>query len=204
MHMSIEMRWLPLVMFLLFFAVAFVGRSLLLWRTTRVNPYVQPSDDSAEGYVARAFRWCLVALLLILAAHALGWPMGSLPWPPGATFWPGTALTGVALLWVAIAQHQMGASWRIGINHTRATALVSRGVFSLSRNPIFLGMRIALLGAVMMAPTATTLAAAIAGELLMQLQVRLEEAHLRHHHGPAYEAYAGQVARWWGSRPAPR
>lgn len=199
------MSWLPLILFALFFCVAFVGRSLMLWRATGVNPYVLPGGDTAEAYVAGAFRCALLALLVVLALHGVGADaaLGALPWQGAmASFWLGAAVIGIALVWVTLAQHQMGSSWRIGIDHERSTALVSRGVFALSRNPIFLGMRFALLGAVLMVPNAATLAIAVAGELLMQVQTRLEESHLRGLHGTAYASYAARVARWWGQSQA--
>ncbi|MGH9837309.1 MAG: hypothetical protein ACREEM_00820 [Blastocatellia bacterium] len=59
---------------------------------------------------------------------------------------PGVALLLASLIWILIAQKQMGESWRIGIDREQKTALVNRGVFRLSRNPIFLGMRLTLLG----------------------------------------------------------
>jgi protein-S-isoprenylcysteine O-methyltransferase Ste14 len=36
----------------------------------------------------------------------------------------------------------------------------------------------------------------VAGELLMQIQVRLEEAHLAALHGDDYSAYYSRVRRW--------
>lgn len=193
------MRWLPLVLFLLFFTLALVGRSLMAWRQTGINPIVWPNDDSAEGYIARALHASTAALLAGLGLHGAALDVGPLPWAGNdAAFAVGTALFAAALLWVGVAQLQMGASWRIGIDHARHTALVERGLFGWSRNPIFLGMRVALLAALLMAPNALTLAAAAATELLMQLQTRLEEAHLLQLHGDAYRAYCARVNRWIG------
>jgi protein-S-isoprenylcysteine O-methyltransferase Ste14 len=66
---------------------------------------------------------------------------------------------------------------------------VQSGLFRLLRNPIFLSMRVALLGLFMVVPTAATLAVLVAGEILVQVQVRLEEAHLSGMHCEQYEAY---------------
>ena len=41
---------------------------------------------------------------------------------------------------------QMGKSWRIGIDTENKTDLVEKGLFTVSRNPIFFGMRMALFG----------------------------------------------------------
>ncbi|MFO0490722.1 MAG: methyltransferase family protein, partial [Curvibacter sp.] len=79
---------------------------------------------------------------------------------------------------------------------TNRTELVSKGLFSVSRNPIFLSTRLALLGFFMVAPNAFTLAILAAGEIVIQVQVRLEEMHLSGLHGAAYDQYCSQVPRW--------
>ena len=199
------MRWLPFALFITFFLFTLVGRSLIAWRRTGINPIVWPNDDSTEGYIARGMRAATAALLIGFALHGAGlstW-LGLLPWYGSVPlYWAGVGLFAIALVWVPTAQLQMGASWRVGIDHARATALVRRGLFAWSRNPIFLGTRIALLAAVLMVPTAITLTASVALEVLIQLQVRLEEQHQLHLHGDAYRAYCAEVRRWFGRRPA--
>lgn len=90
----------------------------------------------------------------------------------------------------------MGASWRIGIDAQRSTELVQHGFFSVSRKPIFLAMRVNLLGLFLVFPAGSTLALLVAGEILMQVQVRLEEQHLLRLNGPAYATYCSRVRRW--------
>jgi protein-S-isoprenylcysteine O-methyltransferase Ste14 len=102
----------------------------------------------------------------------------------------------LALGWLLVAQAQMGTAWRVGIDKGQATPLVQHGLFARSRNPIFLSMRMALLGLVLVAPSAATLVLLVAGELLMQVQVRLEEQHLAGLHGERYAAYCKRVRRW--------
>jgi protein-S-isoprenylcysteine O-methyltransferase Ste14 len=90
----------------------------------------------------------------------------------------------------------MGNAWRIGIDRTTATDLVQTGLFQYSRNPIFLGMRLNLLGLFLVLPNAAMLAIWLVGDVLMQIQVRLEEAHLHQLHGDAYHFYRQRVRRW--------
>jgi len=187
--------------FLLFFLFAFVWRSVLVWRRTGVNPFVLPAGDDAQGYVGRAFRvvmigTALIAALPVLSSAAPRW-LGS--WPllaslPAAAF--GWLLLAVALVLLLVAQAQMGASWRIGIDGARATALVRHGLFARSRNPIFLAMRLELLGLFLVLPGVAAAAVLVAGEILMQVQVRLEEQHLAAQHGAAYADYCARVRRW--------
>lgn len=195
-------RALLLPFFLLYFLLAFVWRSWLVYRREGINPLVLPAADDAYGYVGRCFKLVIgasFALVLLLAASpaAPGW-LGE--WPALARMrWleiAGWVLLLLSLVWLLIAQMQMGSSWRIGIDEVHRTELVSRGLFALSRNPIFLAMRVNLLGLFCVFPAAATLAILVAGEILMQVQVRLEEQHLQALHGAAYEEYRARVRRW--------
>lgn len=186
---------------LVYFLVAFVWRSVHVWRTTGVNPLVLTYDDSAYGYVGRGMRAVLLTWLALAVAAATVPPLLAWLGPLPALTRPVVGVLGWALLlgslgWIAAAQVAMGASWRIGIDRTVRTALVRTGPFAHSRNPIFLGMRVNLLGLFLVLPNAVTLGTLIAGELLMQVQVRLEEQHLQAQHGDAYADYRRQVRRW--------
>lgn len=195
------MALLLLLFFVLFFAVAFFWPTWRLWRRDRVNAVVLPYDDTAHGVVAKAFRMTLFGIFALLGTVALGLPpeaVGSLGWLERSplAMAAGWTLLAVSLLWILIAQSQMGASWRIGIDTQSRPPLVTTGVFALSRNPIFLGMRVSLLGLFLTLPNAVTLALLVTGEVLMQVQVRLEEKHLDAAFGPDYRAYRTAVGRW--------
>ena len=90
----------------------------------------------------------------------------------------------------------MGVSWRIGIDEEHRTPLVREGVFGVSRNPIFLGMMLTLLGLFLVIPNAVTLHVLGLGVVLIQIRVRLEEEFLSGAHGEAYAEYRRDVRRW--------
>jgi protein-S-isoprenylcysteine O-methyltransferase Ste14 len=122
-------------------------------------------------------------------------PLGFLDQPSTRGF--GLVLTGLGILATFAAQSAMGASWRIGVNTTEKTTLVTRGPFRLVRNPIFSAMQLTFLGLALMVPNTV----AVTGFVVMltgnQAQVRLvEEPHLRHMHGTAYTDYASHVGRF--------
>lgn len=196
---------LLLVYLLLFFGLAFFWRSYRVWRTTGVNPYRlanrEYQRDDVHGLVNRLFRLTLVGTALIVLVYAFSPPLYSFFAPFIWLDRPVVLVTGwilllVALIWVLIAQVQMGSSWRIGIDTEHATELVTHGVFGRSRNPIFLGMRVMLVGLFLILPNALSLALWWLADTLMQVQVYLEEVHLRGLHGQAYERYCQQVRRW--------
>ncbi|MCE7981829.1 MAG: isoprenylcysteine carboxylmethyltransferase family protein [Caldilinea sp. CFX5] len=190
-----------LVYMVLFFGAAFFWRSYRVWRRTGVNPYKLGGSDSAHDFIGRLFRVTNLAVLATIVIYAssdtLYQSLVPIPW---LTHWVlvliGVVLLLIALLWVLIAQAQMGDSWRIGIDSEVKTALVQQGIFRLSRNPIFLGMQVMLLGLLLVLPNAVTLAIAVLGVALIQIQVRLEEDHLLRLHGEDYRAYQRRVRRW--------
>jgi protein-S-isoprenylcysteine O-methyltransferase Ste14 len=193
-------RYGLLAYFLVYGLLAFVWRSFLVFRRTGLSPFVLPSSDDAHGYVGRAFKFVVLgcAAVVLLIAFTDGAPawLGAYPaLQSRIVFLAGWLLLGLSLVWLLVAQTQMGASWRIGID-SRRTELVEHGLFSVSRNPIFLAMRANLLGFLLVFPAAATLALLVAGEILMQVQVRLEEWHLQQLHGQAYADYCSRVRRW--------
>lgn len=64
----------------------------------------------------------------------------------------GLALAVAGISATLVAQHGMGASWRIGVDPQERTALVTGGVFALVRNPISTAMVTAALGLTLLAP----------------------------------------------------
>ena len=101
-----------------------------------------------------------------------------------------------SLVWLVLAQVQMGESWRIGIDSESKTQLVQTGVFRISRNPIFLGMMVTLLGLFLVIPNALTLLTFVLGVVVVNIQVRLEEEYLKAMHGDDYIGYTRSVRRW--------
>ena len=187
--------------FALYFFFGFVWRSILVFRQTGINPIVLPATDDAYGYVGRAFKLAMLActgvvLVVTFVERADVWLGSYRALQAPALLLTGWGLLLLALVWLLVAQAQMGIAWRVGIDAHQPTPLVQNGLFSRSRNPIFLSMRVALLGLVLVAPSAATLVLLVASELLMQVQVRLEEQHLSGLHGERYAAYCHRVRRW--------
>lgn len=100
------------------------------------------------------------------------------------------------LLLMMLAQRQMGASWRIGIESER-TSLVTRGLYSRVRNPIYTALLLAAAGFAALTPSAWMLLALAQAALAIGLQARLEEEHLLRVHGEEYRAHAERVGRFW-------
>ncbi len=113
----------------------------------------------------------------------------------GYLFGLGLGLVGMAT--TAVAQFQMGASWRIGIDESESTELVTHGLYSRIRNPIYTGMMLFGVGLLFLVPHLYLIPILIAGYLCIEVHVRkFEEPHLRRQHGIAYKTYFTGAGRY--------
>ena len=192
--------FLPVYLIAYFFA-AFFWRSYVVWKRTGVNPLVFSGTDSAHDLIGRVFKLLFAAVVAAVAVYSASENVYEYLTPIAwlERWWlrvAGVVLLLLSLVWTVAAQTQMGESWRIGIDERRRTQLVRKGVFGLSRNPIFLGMMLTLLGLFLTTPNAVTLVALCLGVVLIQIQVRLEEEFLSGAHGEEYADYRRAVRRW--------
>lgn len=189
-----------LVYYALCFGLIVVLPAVRLWRQEKVNALVLPGGDGAAALIGVWFKGLVVAVAVLVVAAASGAPLDALG--PLELFshpvWIiiGWLLLIVTLAVIAAAQWQMGRSWRIGIDEVRPTALVAQGIFAYSRNPIFLAVRLNMLGLFLILPNAVTFAIAAVTFVLTGIQVRLEEAHLDAMLGEPYRQYRASARRW--------
>lgn len=186
--------------FFIYLVVAFVWPSLRTYRQTGSNPVTFGRTDSAHDFIGTCFKLLFVLILATIVVYGSGkslyhylLPASFLHHPP--TQWTGTSLCIFSLAWTVLAQHQMGQSWRIGIDEAHTTELKTTGLFALSRNPIFLGMIVTMVGLFLVIPNAITLMVTVLGYVLIQIQIRLEEAFLLNRHGANYQQYKDRVRR---------
>ena len=79
----------------------------------------------------------------------------------------------------------------------RASAVVQSGPYRFTRNPMYLGMGLVLVGwAVWLGNAAALLGLPLFVVLLDTLQIKPEERVLRQRFGEAYARYAARVRRW--------
>ncbi len=195
-------RYLPLIAVTLFFAIGFVWRAWLQYRRHgRAGVFLFHSRRTDQFLRDALFMALLVATTLqaILTAFVPNFVAANqiLVWShPVAATLGGTLLLTAGLLFMAMAQRHLGASWRIGIEEDARPGLVVRGLYAISRNPIFLGMFIVLAGLVVLTPTWLSLAVLVGSILCVRAQVLEEEAYLSAAYGKKYRRYARVVGRF--------
>jgi protein-S-isoprenylcysteine O-methyltransferase Ste14 len=184
-----------------YFIVAFFWRSYVVWKRTGINPVVFKGSDSAHDFIGRVSKLLFAVIVGVVLVYSF-LPSAYqylMPIPWLGRSWirlVGIILLIASLLWTILAQAQMGESWRIGIDSAHKTKLIQTGVFRVSRNPIFLGIMVTLLGLFLVIPNAVTLLVLVLGIFLINVQVRLEEEYLKITHGDEYAGYIQQVRRW--------
>ena len=185
------------------FGVLTAFRALRVYRTTGVNPIKVggKSDDPMQAVTDRILKASIAAAGFVGAtcAFAPGWKpyLVPIPWlEQGALQAAGAALGAAAIGWIGIAQYQMAASFRIGVDRSEKTALVRRGLYSLSRNPIYLGVAAFVSAFFLTAPNALTFGMTVAAFIGIAIQARLEEQYLLGKHPEEYRAYRSAVRRW--------
>lgn len=92
--------------------------------------------------------------------------------------------------------YDLGEYWRSGIDPSGPPAIVSRGLYARTRNPMYIGVLMGQMGFFLALPSVFTLVCLVAGALAILSQVRLEEAHLARVAPQEYLAYSQRVRRW--------
>ena len=111
----------------------------------------------------------------------------------------GFVVLGLGLMALAILQ--MARHRTTVIPRRNPSALVSTGVFALSRNPIYLGDALILSGAVLWWDVLIAVPLVASFVWLIQTRyIRDEEARLTLAFGPEFDLWASRTRRWFGRK----
>ncbi|MBW2286955.1 MAG: isoprenylcysteine carboxylmethyltransferase family protein [Deltaproteobacteria bacterium] len=190
---------LALAICMLWFFSLFVFRTIVQWRAT--------GSTGVKGFHGRvgSLPWIAgVAASLGLALAPLAplsalfdWPGGSLLVAEPGLHWAGAAFALIGNAGGLLAQLAMGSSWRVGVDASERTELVTHGMFAWVRNPIFSFISLSVLGLVLLVPNPLSLLAGVLTLVGIEVQVRaVEEPYLLRMHGADYARYAARVGRF--------
>jgi protein-S-isoprenylcysteine O-methyltransferase Ste14 len=184
-----------------FIVLVFVVPSIRVYKQTGVNPFrFKTNTNQTHDFVGATMK--VFILLIIVAVVISSFFSNAYPFLTPFTYLETTTLKLIgfiighlSLVGIMIAQWQMNLSWRIGIDYENKTSLVNKGLFSFSRNPIYLFLLFALTGLFLILPNAVTFAVLFAAFLVLHIAIRLEEEFLQKQHGEAYQEYMNEVPR---------
>lgn len=193
-------RWGPPTVLVLSVG-AHLGRSYWLRRVLRAPVDSAGTTDGTLGFVREVHRRTLGVMLAYFVCRAL-FPLlehdfGRVEWLADETIrLSGLALAVLGAVWILATQISMGMHRSVDVPARAQPWLVNAKPFTISRNPVLLGVLVEAMGLFLSSPTALTLMALTAIWLGAQLQVRLEEEHLRASYGAEYQSYCQRVRRW--------
>lgn len=131
-------------------------------------------------------------------AAAFGWPLvgGQRFFHSEAVAWIGVALCFGGSLMLLLSLISFGRSFRVGIDVDHPDELVTTGVFAWSRNPIYVGFFLVLVGQFFVFPNWVPLVYLAAGTWLFHRQVLREEEFMRQQYGEEYAEYCRRARRY--------
>ena len=179
--------------------IAFVGIVLIrtaIMRRKGIKCLVFGVTDKSD--------FLLVPMVLIIAYTVLAntfdlpmWePLIKPFWETVIPGWGGLTLCGLAIIGFALTLASFGDSFRVGIDEQNPDKLVTTGMFSVSRNPIYVCFLMFFTGLFLIHRNIVIAAAVVLFALAIHRQVLREEKFLKSHYGADYEAYCRKVKRY--------
>ncbi len=195
-YIAYDMNNLLLILMAAFFVIVVVLPLIRLKLTTGTFGVVIRKNSTAVEDIVRVSTSLMFLGLVVLGVSVATIGLDNLQplFSPDRTWLLGAAFCLSGMLVVVMAQAQMGASWRIGIDD-EPTSLCTKGLYGFVRHPIYSGVSLCLIGVVLVAPVTWSLVLVVPGFLLIALQARLEEAHMLDQHGDAFLAWAAETGR---------
>jgi protein-S-isoprenylcysteine O-methyltransferase Ste14 len=137
---------------------------------------------------------CFAGLLALMLALHFALPLAQ--WNRGATRWWGIPFTIAGVLLLAAALERF-ASRTTRNPFEKPTVLVTDGAFRFSRNPMYTGMLLSLVGAAIMLGSLSSLVAVPLYVAIFRARfIDHEERVLEQLFGAEYRAYRRRVRRW--------
>ncbi len=185
------------------FLLLFIGRTMQLRsRGIRVITLIsgKPWPEALlEALFLIAFPlW--IADIMLHAWLPASWAVDPVVFKLGWLGLAGAPLQVIAIGLFAWSLASFGSSWRVGVDRASPDKLVTSGVFSWSRNPIFLSMDLFLIGSVLLTGRLGPMLFALAALAGFHRQILAEERFLESHYGATYREYYARVRRYLGRR----
>lgn len=194
-------RWGPLMIMLLSVAAPLAQSHRQRRVSSSHHTNAPGAADSAHAFLRGGFR-CALGVMLLYFSYQAVFPQseqsfGRIDWlATEVVRLSGLGLSLLSAFWLVTTQIVIGEHWGVGVPASALPWLVNSGPFTVSRNPVFLGVVGEAIGLFLTSPTATTLMALTAIWFGAQVQIRFEENSLRATYGPDYVAYCKRVRRW--------
>jgi len=130
--------------------------------------------------------------LILVKALIPGWNWNPVP---ENVAWVAVLLNGIGTLIMLISFVHLGSSLRVGLPET-PTTLQTKGIYSISRNPIYLGVFLICIASCIFFPNPINIALTLYGMYVHNSIILGEEKFLSNNFGKAWEDYSSRVRRY--------
>jgi len=191
------------VITLIIFLLVFFGRTIWLRRKGTKVIVLGSGKKGFTALLEKSFLIFFSIWLIEIGIHSLHLNTQFLPlvlvkqiFKNQIIQFAGAIVIFVSLLFFCLALISFNSSWRVGIDTVSPGDLITTGVFSVTRNPIFLSMDLYFLGTFLIYSNLFFLMCFVCIALGFQFQIRQEETFLLERYGENYRKYMALVNRY--------
>ena len=191
------------VITLIVFLMVFFGRTIWLRRKGTKIFVIGSGKKGFATFLEKSFLVVFPIWLIEIGIHSLHLNIQFLPlvmvkliFKNQIIQFAGAVVIFVGLLVFCLALISFSSSWRVGIDTVSPGQLITTGVFSVTRNPIFLAMDLYFFGTFLINSNLFFLMCFVCMAIGFHLQVRQEEEFLIGRYGGTYRKYMAQVRRY--------
>lgn len=190
------MQILAIAVLVVFYAV-YLGKMLAQKKQgIRTDQIARGKEKGKQYTVELVMKVATYGIIVVqLVSIIMGWSAFS-----GLVQVVGVAIAILGDAVFAISVFTMKDSWRAGIAEKDTTKMVTKGIYSISRNPAFLGFDLLYIGVLLMFFNVLLLAFTLFAILMLHLQILQEEVYLPTVFGDEYKSYCGKVHRYIGKK----
>jgi len=188
---------------LIIFLLVFFGRTIWLGRKGTKVFVLGRDKKGLSAMLEKSFLIFFSIWLIEIGIHSLHLNIQFLPlvmvkliFKNQIIQFAGAVVIFVSLLVFCLALISFSSSWLVGIDTAAPGELITTGVFSVTRNPIFLAMDLYFLGTFLINSNLFFLMCFVSITLGFHLQIRQEEAFLIERYGDSHRKYMAQVRRY--------
>ena len=189
---------------LILFYLVFIGRAVQM-ALKGANPFVLGKGKKGlDAVLEISFFFGLIMWTIEIVTHSLGLGFHIFPAPLYGRFFDavmlrtlGTILISAGFVLFVLSLVSFGESWRVGIDRENAGRLVTGGMFSMTRNPIFLFIDMYFVGTWLIYPNLFFGIFAVLTVVGVHGQILQEEKFLESEYGAEYQQYMEKVRRYF-------
>jgi protein-S-isoprenylcysteine O-methyltransferase Ste14 len=188
------------------FLLIIISRVVYMRLTRHINPIVIGGGKTGLVLVVELLAFAGLALwmveLLLYAFHSsvhiFPPPFDALLIESPIAKWIGVALVSIGILIFIMAFLSFGDSWRVGFDMKNPGALVTNGIFAISRNPIYLFLDLWFIGIFLINGRLIFFIYVVLVIADVHWQILQEEAFLTKLYGKPYKNYLTRTGRYVG------